>query len=88
MLSRLLLTLRHSYHLWRVLSAPRNRRKGHWRENSQQRLLFLAYQEMSELAEAVHAHQQGTGCAAHVASEAADVSAFVAMLADNARRGK
>lgn len=82
---RLLLTLRHAVAMWRVLSHPKNRNKGGWDHLTAYELLELADREMEELRSAVWGYEQCVVGPDRVESEAADVSAFVAMVADRCR---
>ena len=82
---RLLLTLRHARAMWRVLSHPKNRSKGGWDHLSAYDLLQYAEQEMEELRATVWGYEQNVVGPDRVESEAADVSAFVAMVADRCR---
>lgn len=84
-IARLSLTLRHALALWRVLNHPKNRKKGGWDHLSAHGLLICAEQEMEELRAAAWGYEQGVMKAAQVESEAADVSAYVAMVADRCR---
>lgn len=71
--------------MWRVLSHPKNRSKGGWDNLSSYELLQLAEQEMDELRAAVWGYEQCVTGGDKVESEAADVSAYVAMVADRCR---
>lgn len=82
---RLVLVLRHARAMWRVLSHPKNISKGGWDGLPAYDLLRLAEQEMEELRAAVWGYEQSAVGADRVESEAADVSAFVAMVADRCR---
>lgn len=84
-LRRLLLVLRHSYALWRTLNLPKNRCKGDWRNEDLRDLLELLRKEVSELEQSCWDYECGGGSSDRVAAEAADVSAFAAMVADKAR---
>lgn len=86
MIHRLIITVRHAIAIWRVLSHPKNRYKGHWGSVPPQALLLHACDELRELSAEVWAHSEGKGNVEAVVSEAADVSAFLAMLVDNVRR--
>lgn len=85
-INRLLLTLRHARAMWRVLSNPKNVRKGDWHMMQAMTLYRLAEIEMKELKHALWEFSHGECTIGHVESEAADVSAFVAMIADRCRR--
>jgi hypothetical protein len=85
MFQRLLLTIRHAWAMWQVLSLPKNRVKGPWHQQSAMALVCLAEMEMKELKEEVLAYNRGQGAASLIAAEAADVSAYVAMVADVCR---
>ena len=67
---------------------PRNLAKGDWAAVSQQELLRLLMVEYEELYVEVYRADRGTGSASRVTEEAADLSDFAAMIADNARRAK
>lgn len=83
---RLLLVFRHAWAMWRVLNAPKNRAKGDWRNNDPSDLLSLLDREREELFVACWELERGKGPAQRVKEEAADVSAFAAMVADVARK--
>lgn len=86
MIVRLILTVRHAVQMWRNLSLAKNRSKGTWHDDSIYDLLRHAQVEMNELWTACWEFEHGGGSAQRVAEEAADVSAFTAMIADVARR--
>ena len=85
MIARLLLTIRHAWAMWQVLSLPKNRVKGPWHNQQAMALLRLAEAELAELREEVLAYNRGQGSPVCVAREAADVSAYVAMVSDVCR---
>lgn len=87
-MKRLLLVIRHAIWMWRVLSLPKNRSKGCWLGDPVGKHLESAYVEMAELDEAVRrfTFRPSQETYRRVASEAADVSAFLAMLTDVCRR--
>jgi hypothetical protein len=76
--------------MWRVLSLPKNRAKGSWQDIPPYTLLCLLEKEVAELKAALWQHDRvgGQRISRQVASEAADVSAFAAMIADNCRAGR
>ena len=80
-----MLTIRHAIAMWRVLSHPKNSRKGSWHHLTVYDLYQCAEQEMCELKAAAWQYEHGNGSARRVEDEAADVSAYVAMLADKCR---
>lgn len=82
---RAILVIRHVLAIWQVLDAPKNRCKGDWRETDVRELLRLAEIEYQELFTACWDHERGQGTAKRVEEEAADLSAFAAMIADVAR---
>ena len=84
-LRRALLVLRHAYALWHTLNLPKNAAKGDWRQDDHFRLLHLLKREVEELSVALWEWETGRGSTKRVAEEAADVSAFAAMVADKAR---
>ncbi|CAK0755007.1 hypothetical protein CCP3SC15_2010003 [Gammaproteobacteria bacterium] len=84
-MSRFSLVLRHARAMYRNLSQPRNRQKGHWRKIPTHELLRLLRRELEELEAALWACEHG-GDPGQVEAEAADLSNFAAMLADNFRR--
>lgn len=87
MIERTLLVLRHALRMWRVLNSPRNRAKGSWRGMTPRQLLEAAQEEMRELEQEVWLWENGHAPGScGVDGEAADVSAYVAMLVDVARR--
>jgi hypothetical protein len=83
---RLILAIRHAAAMYRALSLPKNRCKGHWGGISSRELLELAKREYEELFVACWELEHGKGTAERVAEEAADLSNFAAMIADNVRR--
>lgn len=85
---RLLLVLCHARAMYRGLRQPKNRRKGGWQHLDSQYLLRRLQREVVELQAALWAYEDHGGDWRQVVSEAADVSNFAAMLADNAKRGK
>jgi len=85
MLPRLILTIRHARAMWRVLSHPKNSRKGSWHHLTVYDLYQCAEQEMRELKAAAWQYEHGNGSVRRVEDEAADVSAYVAMLVDKCR---
>lgn len=86
MIQRLILVIGHALHMWRVLSQPRNVAKGSWLGSGPRPLLDRAREELAELEMEVwlweNGHDPGPS---GVHGEAADVSAFVAMVADVCR---
>ena len=87
-INRLLLVIRHACQIYRNLTLRRNLAKGDWRAEDMRALLKLLEREREELWVACWELETGRGSAARVAEEAADVSAFAAMIADNARATK
>ena len=84
-INRALLVIRHARAMWRALTNPKNERKGDWRGKDPRELLELAYMEHDELFAACWELECGKGTAQRVEEEAADLSVFAAMIADNAR---
>ena len=87
-ISRALLVIRHAWQMYRNLTLPRNVAKGDWGDQTPHELLRLLMIEYEELFVALWELKSGKGTAQRVAEEAADLSAFAAMLADNARRAE
>ena len=88
-LARLLLVIRHAYAMWCVLSLPKNRAKGSWKNIPPRELYDLAEREMEEVKAVLWAYctaRYGDQTCKHIRLETADVSAFMAMLADNCRK--
>ena len=82
----------HAAAMLTVLRLSKNAAKGHWRDIPVYDLLRLAEREFSELTAAVWTYNCRTNPTeehrARVVSEAADLSAFAAMIADNVKRGR
>lgn len=85
-LRRLLLTLCHARAVWKALDAPKNRVKGDWRGDDIRDLLKALNREVEELTTACWHYECQGGEASRVKEEAADVSAFAAMIADVCRK--
>lgn len=83
---RLILVIRHAWAMWQTLSLPKNAAKGDWRQEGVWDLLAKMDREREELCVACWQFEHGRGSARRVAEEAADVSAFAAMVADKVRR--
>ena len=84
-INRALLVIRHARAMWRALTNPKNERKGDWRGESSLHLLKLTWAEYDELHTACWELECGKGTAQRAEEEAADLSVFAAMIADNAR---
>ncbi|QXE86004.1 hypothetical protein KP003_16815 [Geomonas nitrogeniifigens] len=82
---RIILVIRHALALWHTLNLPKNAAKGDWRQQDHFHLLHLLKAEVEELAVALWEWETGKGMAQRVEEEAADVSAFAAMVADKAK---
>lgn len=83
-----MLTVRHTWFVWRVLSHPKNRSKGTWRNMDAYTLITLAKRELEEVEAAVWMHntnRYGSYGSKRVALECADLSAFAAMISDVCR---
>lgn len=87
-INRLFLTVRHTIAIWRVLSHPKNRSKGTWRNTPVYQLIDLAKRELEEVEAAIWAYNRGVGSSEHISLECGDVSAFMAMIADVCRDKK
>ena len=85
-INRAILVIRHARAMWRALTNPKNERKGDWRGESSLGLLWLTRKEYDELFAACWEFECGTVPAQRVEEEAADLSVFAAMIADNARQ--
>ena len=85
-INRAILVIRHARAMWRALTNPKNERKGDWRGMDAPELLKLAQREQEELHVSCWELECGKGTAQRVEEEAADLSVFAAMIADNARR--
>ena len=85
-LNRLLLVIRHAYAMWQALNAPKNRSKGSWDHIEPHMLIRLAKGELEELHVALWQFGKGEAGADRVEEEAADLSAYAAMIADMARK--
>lgn len=84
-LSRVLLTLHHTWYVWRVLSHPKNRSKGTWRNLTAYELVKLARRELEEVEAAVWMHnteRYGKYGSHRVSLECGDLGAFAAMISD------
>lgn len=83
MIQRLILVITHALCMWRVLSQPRNVAKGSWRGIGPRPLLERAREELAELEMEVWLWENGhLPGPSGIHGEAADVSAYVAMIAD------
>lgn len=87
-MKRLIMTAFHTAAMLRVLFRKKNRSKGPWRGISVEQLLDLAEIELVELRLEMVRYRAGLNTLADVEAEAADVSAYVAMLVDNLRTGE
>jgi len=85
MITRVIITLRHAWYMWHVLSLPKNRSKGSWRMMTAYELITLAEREIEEVKAAVWMHQMSGDYIEQVNKECGDVSAFMAMIADVCR---
>jgi len=87
-ISRLLIVVRHAWHMWRALALPKNSRKGGWNHMPAHELLHLLKRECEELQAACWELEHHGGAVENVVREAADISNFAAMIADNAKAAK
>jgi len=85
-INRAILVIRHARAMWRALTLPKNEAKGDWQGKDAREMLELARKEYAELYTACWELECGKGTAQRVEEEAADLSVFAAMIADNARR--
>jgi len=69
--------------VYEKMSSPKNVAKPHWGDNTYAQLLDRVYGELVELEEAI----QG-GDPAKIISETCDVTAFMMMIADNAKNAR
>lgn len=87
MTHRVLLAVRHCAALLRVLLCRRNMAKGNrWHLNSYHHLHNRFREEVREMEAELWACEQGTGSVARLEAEAADCSAYLAMIVEKARR--
>lgn len=75
----------HSADMLNALTDPKNVAKGSWRYLSTEQLFQLLKREVEELQLALWQFSKGECGPERVGQEAADVSAFAAMIADVAR---